>query len=385
MVAYLDNLATTPLDPRVRDVMLSMLGQPHNPHSRHHAFGAQAFDAIEAARTRVAACLAARPAEVVWTPSATAANNLAILGVAAARERKGRHLVLGAIEHPSVLEPGNMLRERGFQVDRVAPGPDGILDPAQVAARVRPDTILVSIMAVNNVVGTIQPIAAIRQAIGAKGPVLHCDAAQAPGRTGLDALAGVDLVTLSSHKVHGPQGAAALIVRSHRSILPRPLLGGGGQESGLWPGTVNVAAVAGFGLAMELACAGQAQECDRVRVLGDRLVQGLVDAFPGSFRNGPPDQVVPHCVSMTFVGVPGETLVAALARAGVAVSLGSACAGKAAKPSHVLLAMGLTPDQARSTLRFGLGRFTTLADIDQALDVVRQVADRLRPAAVTRP
>lgn len=378
MAAYLDNLATAPLDPRVLEAMLPLLAQPLNPHARHHPFGTAAADAVEAARARVAAAVFAMPTEVVFTPSATAANNLAIHGIAAARERKGRHLVTTAFEHPSVLEPFRMLGERGFEVEFVPVSADGVVDPDAVAARVRPDTVLVSMMAVNNEVGTVQPVQAVRERLGPRGPLFHCDAAQAPGKVALDLIRGVDLLTLSSHKVHGPKGAAALVVRSRRSVRPRPLIGGGGQEGGLWPGTVNVAAVAGFGLAMELAGAHLVEDVARIDVLGRRLAEGLADAFPGSRRNGDPDRTVPHCVSMTFATVAGETLVSALARAGVAASLGSACAGEAAKPSHVLLAMGRTPDEARATVRFGLGRTTTDEDVDQALAVARELAARLR-------
>jgi cysteine desulfurase len=379
MAAYLDNLATTPLDPRVLDAMLPLLAQPLNPHARHHPFGITAAEAVEMARTRIAAALFASPAEVVFTPSATAANNLAILGIAAARERKGRHVITTAFEHPSVLEPCRMLRERGFDVDVVPVDAAGVVDPEAIAARARPDTILVSMMAVNNEVGTVQPVQAVRERLGTRGPLLHCDAAQAPGKVGLDLIRGVDLVTVSSHKVHGPKGAAALVVRTRRSVRPRPLIGGGGQEGGLWPGTVNVAAVAGFGVAMELAGAMLADDVARIGTLSRRLADGLVDAFPGSRRNGDPDHTVPHCVSMTFAGVAGETLVSALARAGVAASLGSACAGEAAKPSHVLLAMGRTPDEARATVRFGLGRATTDDDVAQALAAARELAARIRP------
>ena len=383
METYLDNLATTPLDPRVLDAMLPLLAAPHNPHARHHAFGAAAHQAVEAARARVAAAVGARPAEIVWTPSATAANNLAIQGIATARERKGRHVLVTAIEHPSVLEPARMLSERGFTIGIVPVGADGVVDPAEIAARIRPDTILVSVMAVNNEVGTVQPIAAIRDLLGRNGPLLHCDASQAPGKTPLDALEGADLVTLSSHKVHGPKGAGALVVRGRRSVVPRPLLGGGGQEGGLWPGTVNVAAVAGFALALELAVRERAADCDRIRALSDRLAAGLIDAFPGSRRNGAPDRTVPHCVSLTFAGVGGETLVSALARGGVAAALGSACAGEAAKPSHVLEALGLSREDVRATLRFGLGRFNTDVDVDRALAVAGEVAERVRGGAVT--
>jgi len=380
--AYLDNLATTPLDPRVLAVMLPLLsGRPGNPHARIHSWGCQAGDAVDAARAEVAAVVGVRPEEVVFTPSATAANNLAIVGIAESRAKKGNHLLISTIEHPSVLEPASALAERGFDVEWLPVGADGVVDIEAVRARLRPDTILVSVMAVNNEVGTIQPVAGIRSLLARGGPVLHVDASQAPGKVPLRPLAlAADLLTLSGHKAYGPKGAAALVVRDRRSIRPRPLLFGGGQEGGLWPGTVNVPAVVGFGEAMRLCEADLESDDARITTLSQALLDAIREAFPGSARNGDPTRSVPHCLSVTIDGVAGETLVALLAREGVGAALGSACATEAAKPSHVLAAMGIDPARARRTLRFGLGRFTTAEEIAFTADVLRIFAARLTRA-----
>ena len=378
MKAYLDNLATTAIDPRVLDAMLPHLsGPPGNPHARVHPFGIAAADAMDAARADVAATLGVRPAQVTFTPSATAANNLVILGVGGARERRGRHLVVSAIEHPSVLEPARELARRGFALTVLPVGAAGVVDPDAVRAAVRPDTVLVSVMAVNNEVGTEQPIAAIAAVLRGTGVLLHCDAAQAAGKTSLAFAADVDYLTLSGHKAYGPRGIAALVARKN-APAPRPLLFGGGQEGGAWPGTANVAAMVGFARALKLAVDECAADRERIAGLGARLLAGLVDAFPGTRRNGLASTVVPQCLSLCFEGVGGEILLAALARAGVAASLGSACAAQSAEPSHVLTAMGLSAAEARRTLRFGLGRFTTDADLDAALDVVRALAEQVR-------
>lgn len=376
MSAYLDNISTTPIDPMVRDLVFQVMAKPHNPHVSYHPFGAKGAEIIEVARGQVAAAVGAKAGEVFWTPSATAANNLAVQGIAFGRQKKGRHIVTTAIEHPSVLEPCRSLKAAGFEVDYVAPDRFGVVSAKSVLNAVRDDTILVSVMAVNNVIGSIQPVQEIAAGLGKRGPLLHCDAVQAAGKIPLDFLADVDLITLSSHKVYGPLGAAALVVRSKRGILPRPIVVGGGQEEGIWAGTVNVPAVAGFGLAMELASANLEGESSKISALASELERGIKEALPGSFRNGRAGTRVDHIVSMTVQGVSGETLIAALGRAGVAASVGSACSGTGsgpAQPSYALLAIGLTRQQARSTLRFGLGRFTTLDDINAALHVINNL------------
>lgn len=373
--AYFDNLATTPLDPRVLGAMEEVWrGPPGNPHARAHPFGVEAARRLEDARAEVARVAVARPEEVVFVPSASVANNLALLGGARRRARKGRHVLVSAVEHASVLEAARELRREGFEVGEVPVGGEGVVDPEAVRARLRPDTVLVSVMAVNNEVGTVQPIEAISDLLEEHGTWLHCDAAQAPGKVGLNALAGADLVTLSGHKAYGPVGCAALIVRG--GTWPRPLLFGGGQEGGVWPGTVPVALAAGFARAMTLAEAERGADSERIAGLGAALWDGIREAFPGSRRNG--QGTVPHCWSVTFQGVEGETVMARLASAGVAASFGSACSTDAASPSHVLIAMGLAPEEARRTIRFGLGRFTTREEVSHTLEVLARLARDLR-------
>ncbi len=380
MDVYLDNLATTPLDPRVLAAMLPWLsGRPGNPHARIHAFGRAAGEAVDEARDRLAALTGARAGEIVFAPSATAANNLAILGAAEARMRKGDHVLVSAIEHPSVLGPADVLLRRGFNVEFVPVDNGGVLDLDALRARLKPTTILVSVMCVNNEVGTVQPLEGVRDIISDRGPLLHVDASQAPGKVALKPVAQLaDLLTLSGHKAYGPKGAAALVVRTRRQVRLHPLLTGGGQEDGLWPGTVNVPAVVGLAQALDLCENELSDDVERIGSLSAALLDAAVNAFPGATRNGSADSIVPHCLSVTFEGVAGETLVAHLAREGIAAALGSACSSEAASPSHVLAAMGLQPARSRRTLRFGLGRFTTPVEIDFTAAVLQKFAAKLR-------
>ncbi len=380
MRAYLDNLATTPLDPRVLAVMEEVWrGAAGNPNARSHAFGVEAAERLERARSEVARAVGARPGEVVFVPSATVANNLAVIGCAERRRKRGGHVLVGAIEHASVLEPARELARRGFEVEEVPVGADGVVDPDAVRARLRPHTVLVSVMAVNNEVGTVQPVGEVAGVVARHGAWLHCDAAQAPGKVALATLAGADLVTLSGHKAYGPVGCAALIVRGEAARRPRPLTFGGGQEGGTWPGTAPVALAAGLARALSLAEAEREADAVRVVALGAALWEGIRAAWPGSRRNGPVDgRTVPHCVSVTFEGVEGETVMARLAAAGVAASFGSACSTGASRPSHVLTAMGMSPAEARRTIRFGLGRFTTSDEVTHVVETLSALARDVR-------
>jgi len=383
MAIYLDNLATTPLDPEVLQAMLPWLGRPANPHARVHPHGVEAARAVERAREQVARACGVRPSEVFFTPSATAANNLAVMGVAEARGRRGRHLLTTVLEHPSVREPFRDLAAAGFEVEWIPAGPSGVVDPDEVGRRLRPDTVLVSVMAVNNEIGTIQPVEAIRSVLGRKGPLLHVDGAQAAGKIPLASLASqADLLTLSSHKVYGPQGAAALVVREARTVRPAPRILGGGQEGGLWPGTLAVAPVVGFGEALTRAVDRLQADREHVASLATMLHDGLARRIPGLRRNGDPDRAVPHCLSLTLPVLAGETVLAFLARSGISVALGSACSAEAARPSEVLQAIGLSPEEARRTLRFGLGRFNTREDVEAVLAAFDDLLDRLRKAGM---
>lgn len=370
--SYLDNLATTPIDPRVLTAMMPYLaGAPGNPHSVIHLYGLAAHEAVEGARAEIASALGVTTDEVVFMPSATAANNVVLQGVTARKPTS--HVLVTAIEHSSVLETVRALSRNGVQVEIVPVSSSGVVDPDEIKRRLRPETVLVSVMAVNNEVGSIQPVKEIANLIHNSNTLLHCDAAQAPGKIPLDFVHLADYVVLSGHKMYGPKGTAALIIRKG-ALAPRPLLYGGGQEKGLWPGTVNVTGVVGLGKALLLAVQELEDDCRRIEKLADMLLKGILTLFPGSRRNG--GQCVPHCLSVCFEGVVGETLLSALTRRGIAVSFGSACSTRAAEPSHVLTAMGLSEAEARRTIRFGLGRFTTEADITLALDVMKDYTPR---------
>lgn len=380
---YLDNAATTPVRPEVAQAILETLTNPllaGNPSSRHR-LGARAREALELARQRVAALIGADPRAIVFTGSATEANNLALLGAARARARQGRHLVVTAIEHPSVLEAAAALQAEGYEVTRVRPGPDGVVDPEAVAASVREDTVLVSVMLVNNETGALQPVAeAARLARRRKADVLvHSDLVQAAGRIPVDVRAlGVDLATVSAHKLHGPKGVGALYVAPEVRLTP--LVFGGGQEGNLRSGTENLPGIVGFGVAAELAHRELPEAHHRLRRLSERLREGLARAYPRVRFLGPqePERRAPHIVSAAFEGLRAEVLATHLDQeAGILVSIGSACSSHKARTSHVLKAMGVPDPLAASALRFSLGLLTREEEIDEALRRIGRVVEEL--------
>ena len=360
---YLDNAATTRMRPEVRAAMEPFLDRDYGNASSLHAAGRKARRALEDARETIANHLGGDPKEIVFTSGATESNTLAIVGAAEALRSRGDHLVTTAIEHPSVLETFARLERQGFRVTRVPVGADGLVDPARVAAAVTPMTVLISVMTVNNEVGTLQPIAAIRRA--ASGVVLHTDAAQAVGKVPL-CVRDADLVTFSAHKIHGPKGVGALWVRKGTPLAPQ--LVGGGQEFERRAGTENVAGAVGLATAIKLAAPG------RIEQLRERLREGLA----GARVAGSPDRRAPHILNVSFEGVDGEAVILALDAAGVCVSSGSACASGSTKPSHVLTAMGLPSDAVKSSVRFSLSELTTDEEIYGALAAVARVVDRLR-------
>jgi cysteine desulfurase len=385
---YLDYASTTPVDPRVAAAMaqcLTVEGEFGNPASTSHDFGDAARDHVETARAQVAACVRASPQEVVWTSGATEANNLAIFGVAQYYHERGRHIVTARTEHKAVLDPCRELERRGWRVTYLAPDGGGVIHPDQVAAALQADTVLVSIMHVNNEIGVVQDIASIG-AICAKhgGAWLHVDAAQSVGKCAVDfANLGVDLMSLSAHKVYGPKGVGALLVaqgdstRGHRAgVQLAALQFGGGQERGLRAGTVATHQVVGMGLAFALAAAAQASDTQRIAILRDRLWRGLA-TLGGTLRNGDAQRSVPHLLNVSFAGVEGESLIAAV-RERLAVSTGSACTSALQEPSYVLRTLGRDDVLSESSLRFGLGRFTKEQDIDTAVAVVADAVSRLR-------
>jgi len=377
-VVYLDNAATTPLDPRVLARMSEWLGAQagFGNAASLHGYGRAAASAVEAARAEVAALINAQPEELIWTSGATEANNLAILGAARFYgPTRGRHVVTVRTEHKSVLGPCARLAAEGFAVTQLEVERDGSLDLERLAAAVRPDTALVSVMYVNNETGVVHPIDRIAAIVKASGTLLHVDAVQAAGRLPIDVAAlGVDLLSLSAHKLYGPKGVGALYLRRRPRIRLQPLLWGGDQEGGLRPGTVPVHQVVGMGEAYRLAREQGEADLARLRQLKQRLWDGL-SALDGVVRNGREDGS-PHILNVAFVGVQGEALAAALD--GVAASTTSACSAAAGAASHVLRAMGVPEQLAHASLRLSLGRFTTEQDIDSAVQALAAAVERLR-------
>jgi cysteine desulfurase len=378
---YLDSAATTPVAPQVAARMAHCLtqgGMFGNPGSTSHEYGEAAGELVEAARAQVAATVGAETAEVIWTSGATEANNLAIFGIAHYYRSTGRHIVTARTEHKAVLDPCRELERLGWRVTYLVPDGGGVLDPAQVAAALRPDTVLVSIMHVNNEIGVIQDIAAIAARCAEFPSVrLHVDAAQSVGKCAVNFGAlGVDLMSLSAHKVYGPKGAGALVVSRRRGIQLQPLQFGGGQERALRSGTVATHQVVGMGAAFVLAKAAPRYEIERIALLQDRLWHGLV-SLGGVLRNGDAARSVPHLLNVSFEDVEGESLLAAV-RPHIAVSTGSACTSINQEPSYVLRALGRDDRLAESSLRFSLGRFSSEADVDTAVSVVASAVERLR-------
>jgi len=378
---YLDYHATTPVDPRVLDAMLPYFREKFgNPSSRSHAFGREAEDAVEGARRRMADVIGADPSEIVFTSGATEANNLALKGAACARRRAGDgdHIVSAVIEHKSVIEPLETLEGFGFDVTRVGVDGGGRIDPSDIEAAVTEDTVLVSVMTANNEIGTIQPIAEIARIAHTVDAWMHTDAVQALGKMPVDVdELGVDLLALSAHKFYGPKGIGILYVRrSSRRIDVDPALCGGGQERGLRSGTHNVPAIVGMATAAEVAESEREAESARLATLRDRLQRGLEEEIDGLIVNGDSDHRLPNNLSVSIPYVDGEALLLSLED--IAVSSGSACRSSAPGASHVLKAIGHDDDLGKSTVRFGVGRWTSEEEIDYAISRVGETVAQLR-------
>jgi cysteine desulfurase len=394
MPVYLDHAATTPVEPLVAARMAEVLSSETefgNPASSSHGYGDVAAALVESARAQVAAAVGAAAREIVWTSGATEANNLAIFGVAQYYRARGSHIVTSRTEHKAVLDPCRELERRGWEVTYLVPDREGLLDPTQVAAALRPDTVLVSLMHVNNEIGVVQNIAAVG-AICARhgGAWLHVDAAQSVGKCPVHfASLGADLMSLSSHKVYGPKGVGALVISQGADLGGRgrvqlsALQFGGGQERALRAGTLPTHQVVGMGLAFELAAKISSVETARVARLRERLWRGLA-SFGGVIRNGSATRSVPHLLNVSFEGVEGESLLAEI-RPHLAVSTGSACTSALAEPSYVLRALGRSERLSESSLRFGLGRSTTEEDVDIAIASLTHALSRLRKVAGTMP
>jgi len=379
---YLDNAATTAVDPRVVEAMLGCLGEGGafaNPAAVAHEPGRRAHRRIEQARAEVAALVGADPAQIVWTSGATEADNLAVLGAARFYRAKGRHLVTSRTEHPAVLEPCRQLEREGFDVTYLKPVADGIVEPWQVEAALRPDTILVSLMHVNNEIGVVQDVGSVGRLCRERGILFHVDAAQSAGKLTIDVERDcIDLLALTAHKLHGPKGVGALCVRREPRLGLVPLLHGGGQERGLRPGTLATHQVVGMGAACRIAADERVEESARITALRERLWQGL-SGLPGLMLNGHPTRRAPGILSVTIDGVEGESLLYALPE--LAVASGSACATTSAEPSYVLRALGRSDRLAQSSLRLSLGRYTTGTDVDLAARSIRRAVERLRAVA----
>ena len=381
---YFDYAATTPVDPSVAARMAECLtrdGVFGNPGSSAHTEGERAREAVEAARQQVAAAVGASPAEVVWTSGATEANNLAIFGVALHASARGRHIVTCKTEHKAVLDPCRELERRGWSVTYLVPDRRGRVTSAALAAALRPHTVLVSIMHVNNEIGVVQDVAALARLVAAHGGArLHVDAAQSVGKCPLDfAGFGVDLMSLSAHKAYGPKGVGALLVSARRGVVLEPLQYGGGQERGLRSGTVATHQVVGMGAAFESTApdsAADSVESLRIAALRERLWEGI-RALGGTLRNGEAADCVPQLLNVSFADVEGESLLAAV-QTHLAVSTGSACTSSLGEPSYVLRALGRDERLAEASLRLSLGRYTTAADVEQAVAVISRAVSRLR-------
>jgi cysteine desulfurase len=381
---YLDNAATTAVDPRVMEAMLECLsatGDYANASAVNHAPGRRARARIEQARAEVATLVGAAPDQIVWTSGATEADNLALLGAARFNRARGRHIVTSRTEHPAVLDACRQLEREGFEVTYLKPGAGGIVAPEQVASALRSDTLLVSLMHVNNEIGVVQDVGQVGALCRARGVLLHVDAAQGAGKLPLDVQRdAIDLLSLTAHKLHGPKGVGALCVRREPRLGLVPLQFGGGQERGLRSGTLPTHQVVGMGAAYRIAAGEMATDAARIAVLRDALWQSL-RSLPGIELNGDPVRRVAGILSVSVDDVEGESLLASLPD--IALSSGSACASMTAEPSYVLRALGRSDRLAQSSLRLSLGRFTTRAEVETAAARIRTEVLRLRSIGPT--
>jgi len=378
MPIYLDYSATTPVDPRVAAKMIPWLTEHFgNPASRSHAYGWEAEKAVEDAREEVARLVGADAKDIIWTSGATESNNLAIKGAAHFYAgTKGKHIVTVTTEHKAVLDTVKELERQGFEATYLTPQENGLITVEQFAAALRPDTVLASVMMVNNEIGVIQPIAELGEICRAKGVIFHVDAAQATGKMPIDLeTLKVDLMSFSAHKTYGPKGVGALYVRRKPRIRLEAQMHGGGHERGLRSGTLATHQIVGMGEAFRLARLEMAAECERIRALRDRLLKGLLD-IEEVYVNGDLAHRVPHNLNLSFNYVEGESLIMAIKD--IAVSSGSACTSASLEPSYVLRALGRSDELAHSSIRFTLGRFTTEQDVDFTIKLLHEKLGKLR-------
>ena len=374
---YMDYSATTPVDPRVAEKMIPYLtSQFGNPASRSHPYGWDAESAVENARAEVAKLVNCDPREIIWTSGATESDNLAIKGAAHFYKEKGKHIITVKTEHKAVLDTCRDLEREGFEVTYLQPQPDGLITLDQLRAVMRDDTVLVSVMMVNNEIGVIQDIPAIGALCREKGVIFHCDAAQATGKVAIDLSAwAVDLMTFTAHKTYGPKGIGALFVRRKPRIRLEAQMHGGGHERGMRSGTLATHQIVGMGEAFRIARLEMYTENERVRMLHDRLWNGLSD-IEEVYLNGDAEQRVPHNLNVSFNFVEGESLIMGIKE--LAVSSGSACTSASLEPSYVLRALGRSDELAHSSIRFTIGRFTTEQDVDFAIGLLKSRIAKLR-------
>ena len=374
---YFDYASTTPVDPRVSRAMLPYFNEKFGNTMSLHYFGQQAKQALEESREKVAALIKAKPAEIIFTASATESNNLALKGVALANRQKGRHLVISSIEHPCIAASAEWLEKQGFEITRLPVDRYGLINPEEVRKAIKKGTVLVSVIHASNEIGTIQPIGRIGAICRQKGVYFHTDAVQSFGKIPIDVnKMKIDLLTASSHKMYGPKGAAALFVR--KGVKIEPLLHGGGQESGLRSSTINIPAIVGFAEACRIAKKEMKENAARQGRLRDKLIKGVLKSVAGSYLNGHQKNRLPNNANLRFDGVEGESIIIQLDLRGIAASTGSACSSAKLEPNHVLLAIGLKHEQAHGSLRLTLGKWTKESEINYFLKVLPPVIKNLR-------
>jgi len=374
---YLDYAATTPVDPRVLKAMLPYFSEKFGNTMSLHSIGQEAKQALEDSRQEVAGLLRARPEEVIFTASATESNNLALKGIAWVNKDKGKHIIISQVEHACVQESASWLAKQGFEITKLKVDEYGLINPVELRSAIKNNTILVSVIHASNEIGTIQPISELGRICREKGVYFHTDASQSFGKILIDVeRMNIDLLTASSHKMYGPKGAALLFVR--KGVRITPLLSGGGQEFGLRSSTINVPAIVGFGEACKIAKREMKNEEKRISELRDRLIKGVFTKIDKAHLNGHPKKRLANNANFWFDFIEGESLVISLDEFGICASTGSACSSAKLEPSHVLLAIGLQPQEAHGSLRLSLGRFTKQSDIDYVLEILPKVVDRLR-------
>ena len=378
MPIFMDYQSTTPTDPRVVEAMIPYFTEKFgNPHSRSHAYGWEAEEATEIARGHVARLINADPKEIIFTSGATEANNIALKGVGAFYKDKKNHIITVATEHKCVLDSARHMELEGFEVTYLPVEKNGLINLETLKAAIKPTTLLVSIMAVNNEIGVIQPMAEIGNITRERGVLFHTDAAQAFGKIPLDVEAmNIDLMSISGHKIYGPKGIGALFVRRRPRVRLEPLISGGGQERGMRSGTLPTPMVVGLGEAARLAKEEMQEETARIRYLSEKFLKAVMDDVPDVYLNGDREQRWPGCINLSFAYIEGESMIMAIKN--LAVSSGSACTSASLEPSYVLRSIGVGEDLAHTSIRFGIGRFTTEAEVDEAIKLVTGSIEKLR-------